>query len=157
MFLVLEVPTTGAIKVSTITRCSAKGVDLFVVMLVSVVLPYPLGVLLGLGYTLIHDGLRKGQSLGKWIFNLKTIDLKKDTPCTMRESVIRNAPLGVAVFFGIIPFWGWIILVLLGIPLIILEVYLMTTLANGGRLGDVMADTKVIELPKKQKKSDKSA
>lgn len=62
--------------------------------------------------------------------------------------MIRNAPIGVATFFGIIPFWGWIILVLLGIPLLALEVYLMVTLANGGRLGDVMADTHVVEAPR---------
>ena len=59
------------------------------------------------------------------------MNLKTNEVCTLRESVIRNAPLGVAIFFGIIPFWGWIILVLLGIPLVALEIYLMMTLENG--------------------------
>lgn len=148
MFLVLERPVTGASKVSTLTRCIAKSIDLFVIVFLSVVLPYPAGVLLGFIYTLIHDGVFKGQSLGKWLFQLKVIHLKSNEPCTLRDSVIRNAPLGVATFFGIIPFWGWIILILLGIPLVALEIYLMVTIENGGRLGDVMADTKVVEAPR---------
>lgn len=148
MFLVLERPATGVAKVSTLTRCIAKGVDLCVIVLLSIILPYPLGVLLGFIYTLIHDGIRRGQSLGKYLFQLKVINLKDNEPCSLRDSVIRNAPLGVATFFGIIPFWGWIILILLGLPLVALEVYLMMTLENGGRLGDVMADTKVSEAPR---------
>ncbi|MBI3542878.1 MAG: RDD family protein [Deltaproteobacteria bacterium] len=151
MFLVLERPIANTAKVSTLTRCIAKGVDLCVIILLSVVLPYPVGVLLGFGYTLVHDGVHKGQSLGKWLFQLKVMNLKTNEPCTLRESVIRNAPLGVATFFGIIPFWGWIILVLLGIPLVALEVYLMVTLPNGGRLGDVMGDTHVVEAPRGSK------
>lgn len=107
--------------------------------------------MLGFIYTLVHDGLHHGQSLGKWLFQLKVVHLKDNEVCTVRESVIRNAPLGVATFFGIIPFWGWIILVLLGIPLVALEVYLMMTLENGGRLGDVMADTRVVEAPRQRK------
>lgn len=132
-----------ATKVSTLVRCLAKGIDLCVIFFFSIVLPYPLGVLLGFIYTLVHDGLFKGQSLGKKFFNLRVVHVKTNQPCSLRESVIRNTPLGVATFFGIIPFWGWIILILLGLPLVALEIYLMVTLENGGRLGDVMADTRV--------------
>lgn len=151
MFLILklaEQSQNGVTKVSTLNRCLAKGVDLFVIFFLSLVLPYPLGVLLGFVYTMIHDGIRQGQSLGKWLFHLKVIHLKDNQPCTLRESIIRNSPLGVATFFGIIPFWGWIILLVLGIPLVALEIYLMMTLEHGGRLGDIMADTKVVEAPK---------
>ncbi|MBI3554638.1 MAG: RDD family protein [Deltaproteobacteria bacterium] len=151
MFLVLERPAAGVAKVSVLTRCIAKGIDLCVIILPAVILPYPVGVLLGFMYTLVHDGVHKGQSLGKWLFQLKVMNLKTDEPCTLRESVIRNAPLGVATFFAIIPLWGWVILILLGIPLVALEVYLMLTLANGGRLGDVMADTCVVEAPRAPK------
>lgn len=133
-------------KVSTLTRCIAKGIDLCVIFLFSVVLPYPVGVLLGFIYTIIHDGLFGGQSLGKRIFHLRAVQLADEQPCGLRESVIRNSPLGVAALFGIIPFWGWIILVILGIPLMALEIYLMITQPGGSRLGDVMADTKVIEV-----------
>lgn len=148
MFLVLHTPASGAMKISALTRCLAKGVDVAVIVLLSVALPHPAGVLLGLLYTLAHDGLFQGQSPGKRLLHLKVESLKTGAVCSLRESVIRNAPIGVAVFFGIIPFWGWIILVLMGIPLMALEVYLMITLENGGRLGDVMADTRVVEAPR---------
>lgn len=148
MFLVLQEQASPTDKVSTLTRCIAKGIDLCVIFFLSIVLPYPLGVLLGFIYTLIHDGIRDGQSLGKRLFHLKVIHLPEKNACTIRESAIRNAPLGVATLFGIIPFWGWIILILLGIPLVALEVYLMLTQSNGGRLGDVMGDTKVVEVPR---------
>lgn len=148
MFLVLHEQANPGEKVGTLTRCIAKGVDLCVIFLLSIVLPYPVGVLLGFFYTLVHDGIKDGQSLGKRLFHLKVIHLKDHKPCTLRESVIRNSPLGVATFFAIIPFWGWIILVLLGVPLVALEIYLMLTQPNGGRLGDVMADTKVVEAPR---------
>ena len=156
MFLVLENPVTASEpRVSVVVRCLSKGVDLILVFLVSLIIPYPIGVLLGFSYTLIHDALFAGQSLGKRLFNLRTIELQTSGPCTYRESIIRNSPIGIAVFFGLIPFWGWIILVLLGIPLIALEVYLMYTLASGGRLGDIMGDTKVIEGNKPTKISNK--
>lgn len=131
-------------KVSALTRCVAKAIDLSVILLLSLAIPYA-GAILGFIYTLVHDGIFRGQSLGKRIFHLRTIDLRTGAPCGLRESVIRNSPFGIATFFGIIPFWGWIILVLLGIPLVLLELYLMMTLENGARLGDVMADTQVVE------------
>lgn len=146
MLLVLHEQAPALAKVSTLTRCIAKGVDLCVIFLFSVVLPYPVGVLLGFIYTIIHDGMFSGQSLGKRLFHLKAVQLKDEQPCGLRESVIRNSPLGVAALFGIIPFWGWIILIILGIPLMALEIYLMLTQPGGARLGDVMGDTKVIEV-----------
>lgn len=150
MFALLQTQSssTRSTKVSTTTRCLAKSIDLAIVFFASVVLWYPIGVLLGLAYTLAQDGLRDGQSLGKRLFHLKAINVNTGKDCTLRESLIRNAPLGVAVFFGIIPFWGWIILVLLGFPLVGFEIYLMRSQPTGARLGDVMSDTHVVERPK---------
>ncbi len=65
-------------------------------------------------------------------------------PMSLRASVVRNAPVGVATFFAIIPVWGWLILALVGVPLMVMEIYLMVTAENGHRLGDVMADTEVV-------------
>lgn len=69
MFLVLEQPATHVAKVSTVTRCIAKSVDLCVIIFLSVVLPYPVGVMLGFIYTLTHDGVRNGQSIGNGFFS----------------------------------------------------------------------------------------
>jgi hypothetical protein len=50
----------------------------------------------------------------------------------------------VATFFALIPVWGWLLVILLGIPLLLIEVYLMLTVPKGQRLGDVMGDTEVV-------------
>jgi len=147
MFLVLS--TSSVPRVAVTTRCIAKAIDLGIIVVLSIVLPSPAGVFLGFLYMLVHDGLFRGQSPGKKVCGLRVVFLKSDRPCSIRESAIRNAPHGVATFFAIIPFWGWIVAILLGIPLVALEVYLMLTLENGGRLGDVMADTRVVEVERK--------
>ena len=155
--LKLKIPqfqSPDGVKIHPATRCMAKAIDMSAIFFLALILPYPIGVLLGFAYTLVHDGLFNGQSLGKRVFHLKAVQAGQEvivaTPempaCTVRESVIRNVPLGVATFFAIIPFWGWIILVLLGVPLVLLEVYLMLTSPTGSRLGDVMADTRVVQL-----------
>jgi hypothetical protein len=43
-----------------------------------------------------------------------------------------------------VPFWGWILCVLLSIPLSFLELYFLFKLDSAHRLGDVMADTTVV-------------
>ena len=71
--------------------------------------------------------------------------VKEQRPASIRASILRNAPVGVATFFAIIPVWGWLILGIVGIPLMIMEVYLMATVGTGHRLGDVMGDTEVVQ------------
>ena len=132
-------------KVSTTARCAARGLDLSLVFLLDVVLPHPAGVLLGLLYTLLQDAMWGGQSLGKRLLKLRVRNVETNAPCSLRESALRNSTIGVAFFFGIIPFWGWIILLLLGIPLFIMEVYLMKNKPRGERLGDLMAETRVVQ------------
>ena len=133
-------------------RCIAKAVDMIVILFLSLILPHPVGVFIGLIYVLIHDGLPGGQSLGKRAMGLRSVmydgsdEGGHGTPrsCDYAKSALRNAPLGVATFFAIIPFWGWFISVLLGVPMIAIELYLMMTKPEGTRLGDVMADTRVV-------------
>ena len=131
-------------------RIAAKIVDLLLVFLVAAILPYPVGPLLGFIYSLFGDGLNlgplKGQSIGKKIFKLQVQSTLTHHPAHFRESILRNAPVGVATFFAIIPIWGWIILALIGVPLMLIEVYLMITVESGHRLGDLMGDTEVVEL-----------
>jgi hypothetical protein len=85
-----------------------------------------------------------GQSVGKRLLKLRTRNLVHGGPAGYRDSLLRNAPVGIATFFAIIPVWGWLILGLVGLPLMVMEVYLMATAANGHRLGDVMGDTEVV-------------
>ena len=112
---------------------------------------YPLGPLLGFAYSLLADGCNlgafHGQSLGKKLMGLRVYSLLHWPlrPASYRDSLLRNAPVGVATFFAIIPVWGWLILGLIGIPMMLMEIYLMASVHTGHRLGDVMGDTEVVE------------
>ena len=155
-------------QVKLLNRVLAKVIDLLIVFALAAILPYPVGPMAGFLYSLIADTLSlggdRGQSIGKKIFKLKVVQIvtknvsepgsggmgeaetlvKERRPVSIRASCLRNAPVGVATFFGIIPIWGWIILGIVGIPLMLIEIYLMATVAHGHRLGDVMGDTEVI-------------
>jgi len=139
-------------RANPVRRVGAKFVDLAVVMLAAVVVIYPLGPLVGFLYSIFADALPvkgfAGQSLGKRLFRLRAVSMRTDRApeLTLRDSVIRNAPVGVATFFALIPIWGWAILALIGFPLMIVEIYLLVRAPRGQRLGDVMADTEVVEL-----------
>ena len=164
MTTTLTAKTTEGREVDTkrahpVKRVLAKFVDLFVVMLVSYAVIYPLGPLLGFLYSILADALPikgfEGQSLGKRAFKLRAVSTKpgvwksaSDAPArlTYRDSMFRNAPVGVATFFALIPVWGWAILLIIGFPMMIVEVYLLVRAPRGQRLGDVMADTEVVDL-----------
>jgi uncharacterized RDD family membrane protein YckC len=157
------------VKVSVGTRVMAKMVDILLVFAMAAILPYPVGPLAGFIYSLVGDGLRfskaPGQSVGKRLFKLRTVMtvsrhggepgaggladsetlVRERHPASVRASVLRNAPVGVATFFAIIPVWGWLILGIVGVPLMMMEIYLMITVETGHRLGDVMGDTEVVQ------------
>ena len=88
--------------------------------------------------------MQNGQSLGKRVMGFSVISLEDGGPCTLKQSVIRNLPILIPWGLLVIPFLGWIMAFLLGVPLIALEVYLISKINSGHRLGDVMADTSVL-------------
>ncbi len=143
-------------KVGIFARLIAKGIDLFIVIILSFFF-YPLGVLLGAVYLSISDALQGGQSVGKKLLGFGVIALEDKKPCSLKQSFVRNLPLLIPTILAIIPLWGIIFSSLVGIPLILLETYLIFTLKSGMRIGDVMADTTVItpgeEGAKKQRES----
>jgi uncharacterized RDD family membrane protein YckC len=156
----MPAPPGGAaapLKVRVSHRVIAKFIDIGLIVAMAGVLPYPLGPILGFLYSLLSDAMNfssflgtfRGQSLGKKIMRLQVVSTKTRAPAQARDSLYRNTPVGVITFFAIIPVWGWIIFFLLGIPLFLMEVYLMSSVAAGHRLGDVMGDTEVVELPKR--------
>ena len=66
-------------------------------------------------------------------------------PSSLKMSIIRNIPVGLVTFLMIIPFWGWILSMLVGIPLGLIEVSLIMRADKHQRLGDVMAESVVLE------------
>ncbi|MEO7164873.1 MAG: RDD family protein, partial [Bdellovibrionia bacterium] len=136
------------LKASVVNRVIAKVIDILIVFALAVSLPYRIGPLLGFLYSLLADGFNRGvfhsQSVGKKLMKLQVISTITKKPANWKESVLRNTPVGVATFFSLIPIWGWLILALIGIPLMLMEIYLMLRVDTGHRLGDVMGDTEVV-------------
>lgn len=130
-------------KVAFTARLLSKAVDLSIGLMLASFL-FPFGVVLALVYLSLSDSMNYGQSFGKRLFGLKVIDLESGEACTVRQSFVRNMPLTLPVVFMLIPFWGWLLAGLVLTPLIALEIYLLIKMKSGLRLGDVMADTTVV-------------
>lgn len=132
-----------AIKVAKLTRLIAKAIDLFVVACFSLWF-FPLGVFLGIIYMSLSDGMSNGQSAGKKFMGFAVKSLEDGSPCSYRQSVIRNLPFTLPLLVALFPVVGWILGAILGVVLIGFELYLLYNLDSGHRLGDVMADTSVM-------------
>lgn len=133
----------SSIRAAQISRLMAKGIDLFIVLILSMLF-YPFGLILTLVYISLADSLAGGQSVGKKIMGFSVISLEDGTPCSLKQSFIRNLPIIIPLAFAVVPPWGIIFCTILLPPLMILEIYLLFKLDSGHRLGDVMADTTVI-------------
>jgi uncharacterized RDD family membrane protein YckC len=136
-------------QTSLLKRIFAKFIDFCVLIFFDTVFPKVLGTLIGLLYFLLKDSFFSGQSLGKKVMHLKVVsseDLTKS--CTFKQSVLRNS-LFSFLFFTLIPFWGWILVFLLGFPICLIELYLMRTRPNGIRIGDLFAETIVVDFKHK--------
>lgn len=128
-------------------RLIAKAIDLIIVMAL-VSLPgqlYMAGALAGFLYLLIADGLKGGRSLGKRVVGLCVINTITGKPAQFKDSILRNCTVAVPIIFFMVPILGWLLWIVIGIPILVIEVYLMRNLDHQARLGDTMADTKVLE------------
>jgi len=141
-------------NLARLSRLMAKGIDLFIVLILSMI-HLQIGVMLAAVYIGLADCLYGGQSVGKKFIGFAVVSIEDGSPCTAKQSIIRNLPFLIPLCFMIFPIWGWILAILIGVPLILLELYLLFKLDSGNRLGDVMADTTVIanhpDLEKKKK------
>jgi uncharacterized RDD family membrane protein YckC len=70
-------------------------------------------------------------------------------PVALKGSVSRNLPVGVVTLLMVIPFWGWILAVLTGTLIGLIELSLIARARGRQRLGDVLAGTFVIRETKK--------
>jgi hypothetical protein len=101
-------------------------------------------------YLLAADGLMNGQSIGKRIFGVRTMVLParggtRGVPAGYRESVLRNAPFAlVGLFYGY-TLVGWFLLFVVGLPIIAFEAYMVWSDRLGIRIGDIFADTQVVD------------
>ena len=136
-------------------RYLAKGIDLIILSFVSFILSYlsvVLAFLVATAYALFIDAYPK-LSLGKMAINLRVVDQKTSKLINLRQSAIRNSPFALMVAFSIIPVLGWILMMVITIPVMILEAYLLYNLETHERLGDIIAGTKVVEVDLPRNKS----
>jgi uncharacterized RDD family membrane protein YckC len=93
----------------------------------------------------VVDALGRGQSPGKWLLGLHTIELRRGEKTAFNQGLIRNLPfaqVSIGLFCpGVLP---WLLippaaLWLLG------ETYFIFKLKTGLRIGDVLAGTRVFD------------
>jgi uncharacterized RDD family membrane protein YckC len=98
----------------------AIGTLIYVVVLL-------VAVVLVLAYSLLKDGLFGGRSPGKKLAGLKVVNVRKNSPCSMKDSVMRNLTFMV--------------------PLLnIVECIMPFVDAEGLRFGDKWAGTQVVDV-----------
>lgn len=127
-------------RASLLLRIVAKVLDFILIAAVAEVAPKA-GFYAGLLYLLISDGLFDGRSVGKLLIGLRVVSITGDEPCSMKESIVRNAPLGAGLLLYKLPWIGWIFIILVSL----VEFLILLGSKNGMRLGDELAKTSVVE------------
>jgi uncharacterized RDD family membrane protein YckC len=102
------------------------------------------GPLLAAFYVLVADGLMSGQSVGKRIFGVRTVVVPRRAPAGWHESVLRNSPFALVAVFYAVPIL-WPVLFVVGVPIVAFEAYMIFTDRLGVRIGDIFADTQVVD------------
>lgn len=124
-------------------RGLARGVD-FLLAFALATLGHELGAILAVVYLLLADGFLHGQSPGKRLFGVRAMYIPGKSPAGYRESALRNADFALVALFYVVPL-GWILLLLVGLPIIAFEAWMVWTDRLGIRIGDIFADTQVVD------------
>lgn len=135
-------------KGDSIHRAIGKSIDFLLVGSLSRFLPGFIGVVAGPLYILISDGFFRGQSVGKKLAGLRVVRTdagKEGERCTFRRSIVRNLPYGVITLLSQIPIFGGFVVLPLGILFLLVEAYFVYADERGIRIGDIYADTQVID------------
>ncbi|MGC3997191.1 MAG: RDD family protein [Anaeromyxobacter sp.] len=130
-------------KANLTLRGLARAVDFalaFALMKSSV----QVGPLLAALYLLSADGLMNGQSLGKRLLGVRAVVVPRRAPATWHDSWLRNAPFALVVVFLSVPVL-WPVLLFAGMPILGLETWFVLTDRLGIRVGDIFADTQVVD------------
>jgi uncharacterized RDD family membrane protein YckC len=134
----------GYPKASLLLRAGARATDLLIAW-AAYRAGGPAGVVMAFLYLLFADGMLTGQSPGKRLFGVRVMYLPTRAPARHRDSVLRNGPLGLVIILRMMPSWGdwafWIGLAVIGG----VEVYRCLRSPDGVRLGDLWAQTQVVD------------
>lgn len=104
----------------------------------------PAGPVVAALYMLVADALMNGQSLGKRLFGVRVMSVPHRVPAGLQESVLRNSPFALVAVFGSVT-WLWPALFVAGVPIVAFEAYRVAVDPQGFRIGDLFADTQVVD------------
>jgi len=130
-------------KADLTLRGLARATD-FTIAFAMAQLGHEIGAVLAVIYLLVADGLVHGQSPGKRLFGVRAMQIPRRVPAGYRESMLRNADFALVLLFYVVPL-GWILLLLVGLPVIAFESWMVWTDRLGIRIGDIFADTQVVD------------
>ena len=130
-------------KADLTLRGLARAADFTLAWIVAQSVPQ-VGPIVAAFYLLVADGLMSGQSVGKKIFGVRTVVIPRRTPAGWHESLLRNAPFALVAVFYAVPLL-WPVLFVVGVPIIAFESYMIFTDRLGIRIGDIFADTQVVD------------
>jgi uncharacterized RDD family membrane protein YckC len=130
-------------KADLTLRGLARLADLTLAWVVAQSAPQ-VGPLLAAFYLLVADGLMSGQSVGKRIFGVRTVVVPRRAPAGWHESVLRNSPFALVAVFYAVPLL-WPVLFVVGLPIVAFEAYMIFSDRLGIRIGDIFADTQVVD------------
>lgn len=135
------------IKADHTNRFLAKFIDFLIAAAVWQILPSQIGFLASVTYILIADGMPpRGQSFGKRFIGLYVVyNPSGDAPhpCDWKHSIIRNLPFVLFCLASVFGFLG-VLFFVVGLVLIAFEAYFVYSDDQGIRLGDIFANTKVL-------------
>jgi len=127
-------------RAGLLLRTAAKIVDFILIAAVIEIIPRA-GFFAGLTYLLLGDGFFDGRSVGKKLLKIQVVSAVTGSPCTFKDSILRNSTFAVGYVLWIVPFIGWIFILIISA----VEFVLVLGSKDGMRLGDEIAKTAVIE------------
>jgi hypothetical protein len=130
-------------KADLTLRALARLADFLFAFALAQVSPQ-VGPILAAFYLLVADGLMQGQSIGKKVFGVRTVVVPRRASAGYHESMLRNAPFALVAVFWSVPLL-WPVLFVAGIPIVGFEAYMIYTDRLGIRIGDIFADTQVVD------------
>jgi uncharacterized RDD family membrane protein YckC len=129
-------------------RAAAVIIDCVITWVVALIIPF-IGGIIGAAYILLRDGFdisfMDRRSLGKKLLKLRPITLD-GSPVDLSVSLKRNWVFAIGPFLMIFPIVGWVLGSIIWLVLTIIETVLVLTDEEARRMGDKIANTKVIEV-----------
>ncbi len=138
----------SAYKASVLHRIVGKLIDIFIFAAFYKTFE-EVGGGMGILYLLIADGIKNGASVGKHLVRLRVIK-SNGKVAGLSESIMRNLTIAFAMGVLVIPAIGWILFFTIGALVLAVETYFVIHDPQGTRIGDLIAQTSVEELPQNE-------